>query len=77
MVDSFPKIAREAISRLRLPVDFTKAESVQLGDFLKDSEASYWGDWTLRGFGDPKAAPPAAPRPPQARPIWPWIVPRS
>lgn len=37
-----------ALSRLRLPVDFSKTEQVHLADHLSDGEAQTWGDLPLR-----------------------------
>ncbi|MCA9645194.1 MAG: hypothetical protein KC492_31100 [Myxococcales bacterium] len=41
-----------ALSRLRLPVDFSKSEQVHLADHLSEGEAQTWGDLPLRYSAD-------------------------
>ena len=74
LVDALPPSAREAIAALRLPIDFTTTQTVHLADHLADAQAAYYGDWTLRGFGDDAAAVAGKPvaRPRAAR--WPWVL---
>lgn len=72
LIDSLPTSAREAIGALRLPIDFTTAKTVHLADHLKDDEAEYWGEWTLRGFGDLNRPPPQPLAP--EKPAWPWVI---
>ncbi len=70
--EDLPEALREDLGALRLAIRFEEAERVHLADHIDDDEASYWGDWTLRGFaptGERPGAPPAArPLAPPARP---------
>ena len=72
LVDALPPSARDAIAALRLPVDFTTAQTVHLGDHLADADAAYYGDWTLRGFGDDAAAVAGKPSVRPRATLWPW-----
>lgn len=68
-VDELPAEVATALSALRLPIQFTRTESLQLADHMDDAEAHYWGEgWTLRGFGP--EPPPGQQAPPRAGRGW-------
>ena len=71
-IDDLPVAARSEIGKLRLKVGFADAEQLHLADHMTDEEASYYGDWTLRGFGpakEPGAIPLAMGTPARSRAI--------
>lgn len=71
-IDDLPEADRREIGKLRLEVGFAEAEQLHLADHMRDQDASYWGDWTLRGFGpvkEPGAIPVAMATPARSRAI--------
>ncbi|MFO7563141.1 MAG: hypothetical protein R6X02_10900 [Enhygromyxa sp.] len=55
-VAALPEALRSKM--LRLPIDFTSAESLHLAEFMADEEAATYGETTLRG--EPLASPVSA-----------------
>jgi hypothetical protein len=71
-IDDLPVAARSELGMLRLDVGFADTEQLHLADHMGDEEASYYGDWTLRGFGpvkEPGAIPLAMVSPARSRAI--------
>jgi hypothetical protein len=50
-LDEVPAEARAELGKLRFEVGFADTERLHLADHMRDEDASYYGDWTLRGFG--------------------------
>ena len=71
-INDLPVAARSELGKLRLEVGFADTEQLHLADHMGDEEASYYGDWTLRGFGpvkEPGAIPLAMVAPARFRAI--------
>jgi len=68
-IDELPEDARAEIGKLRFPVGFADSERLHLADHMRDQDARYWGEWTLRDFGptEDAGAKQLAPTPPSSR----------